>query len=139
MVVLECIQYLALSVSVFRIMPLLNAIEVCVYLSGIPLIPAIVNSISDMVSNVKGDNLFTTMMPILYTIKQVLVVLAVPIYKYSSGHMTIGYTFIMFLSSAGLSVRWFKYYFDYSISETDKNGSISLCVKQVKIQIQCRQ
>lgn len=62
-------------------------------------------------------------MPILYTIKQVLVVLAVPIYKYSSGHMTIGYTFIMFLSSADLSVRWFKYYFDYSISETDKNGS----------------
>jgi hypothetical protein len=29
----------------------------------------------------------------------------------------------MFLSYAGLSVRWFKYYFDYSISETDKNGS----------------
>jgi hypothetical protein len=57
-----------------------------------------------MVSNVKGDNLYTTMMPILYTIKQVLVVLAVPIYKYSSGHMTIGHTFIMFLSSAGLSV-----------------------------------
>ena len=123
MVVLECIHYSALLVSVFRIMPLLNAIEVCVYLSGIPLIPAIVNSISDMVSNVKGDNLYTTMMPILYTIKQVLVVLAVPIYKYSSGHMTIAYTFIMFLSYAGLSVRWFKYYFDYSISETDKNGS----------------
>ena len=56
MVVLECIHYSALLVSVFRIMPLLNAIEVCVYLSGIPLIPAIVNSISDMVSNVKGDN-----------------------------------------------------------------------------------
>ncbi|CAG2196444.1 CHS1 [Mytilus edulis] len=96
-------------------MPLLNAVEVCAYLSGIPLVPSFLHSISYRKKCfLGGRHIGKQMLNILSIILQAAALFAVPIYKVTNDQISSTDTFLMIFCAFCFSVRWFETYFKYS-------------------------
>ncbi|XP_071168512.1 chitin synthase chs-2-like [Mytilus edulis] len=111
----ECLHFFCLGTIVFKLMPLLNAVEVCAYLSGIPLVPSFLHSISYRKKCfLGGRHIGKQMLNILSIILQAAALFAVPIYKVTNDQISSTDTFLMIFCAFCFSVRWFETYFKYS-------------------------
>lgn len=107
----ETLHLFCLATIVFRILPLLDAVEVCAYLSGIPLVPSLLHSISYRKKCMR--NIGKQIINIFSFLVQLGAVLIVPILKFQNKKISAGEIFLMIFCAICFSVRWYETYFKY--------------------------
>lgn len=91
--------------------------EVCAYLSGIPLFPSLLHSISYRKKTFKcidRRKCFKQFLNIVSFLLQLAAVCAVPVLKLQNKQISVFDTFLMIVCAVFISVRWFETYFKYS-------------------------
>ncbi|VDI72691.1 chitin synthase [Mytilus galloprovincialis] len=130
-IVKECLHFFSLGTIVFKVLPLLNAVEVCTYLSGTPLVPSILHSI--LYKDESSLHTYKPVLNIISIISQAAAVFAVPIYKVINNQISYIDTFLMVFCSICVSVRWLETYFEYVAEifnkiRTEKSQTVSSLV-----------
>ncbi|VDI32398.1 Hypothetical predicted protein [Mytilus galloprovincialis] len=114
-IIKECVHCFCLGTLVFKVLPLLNAVEVCAYLSGTPIVPSILKSLPKSKGRLsKGvKRKCKKLLNIISIILQAGAVFVVPIYKVTFNQISYTETFLMVLCSICVSVRWFETHFEH--------------------------
>lgn len=97
-----------IAVVVFIVMPMLNSVEVCAYTAGMPLVPAVLHSISYRRKCTK--RCCKQLLNILAILLQAIGIVGVPLYKLFKSQISELDAFWMIFASLFVSVRWFETY-----------------------------